>query len=66
MEGDRILFGGRNSDIINVGGVKVHPLPVEERISAVPGVEMARVFGRPNRMTGAIVAVGDRRRGRRR
>jgi acyl-CoA synthetase (AMP-forming)/AMP-acid ligase II len=57
MEGDRILFQGRNSDIINVGGVKVHPLPVEERISQVPGVEMARVFGRPNRMTGAIVAV---------
>jgi acyl-CoA synthetase (AMP-forming)/AMP-acid ligase II len=57
VEGDRILFRGRNSDIINVGGVKVHPLPVEERIAAVPGVEMARVFGRPNRMTGAIVAV---------
>ncbi len=56
VEGDRILFRGRNSDIINVGGVKVHPLPVEERISAVPGVEMARVYGRPNRMTGAIVA----------
>ncbi|HEY1828207.1 MAG TPA: class I adenylate-forming enzyme family protein, partial [Acidimicrobiales bacterium] len=55
--GDRILFMGRNSDIINVGGVKVHPLPVEERISAVPGVQLARVFGRPNRMTGAIVAV---------
>lgn len=57
IEGDRILFRGRNSDIINVGGVKVHPLPIEERISAVPGVAMARVFGRPNRMTGAIVAV---------
>jgi acyl-coenzyme A synthetase/AMP-(fatty) acid ligase len=53
---DRILFRGRNSDIINVGGVKVHPLPIEERISGVPGVEMARVFGRPNRLTGAIVA----------
>jgi acyl-CoA synthetase (AMP-forming)/AMP-acid ligase II len=57
IEGDRILFRGRNSDIINVGGVKVHPLPVEEKIAAVPGVAMARVFGRPNRMTGAIVAV---------
>ena len=57
IEGDRILFRGRNSDIINVGGVKVHPLPIEDRISAVPGVAMARVFGRPNRMTGAIVAV---------
>ncbi len=57
VEGDRIVFRGRNSDIINVGGVKVHPLPVEERISRVPGVAMTRVYGRANRMTGAIVAV---------
>ncbi len=55
--GDRIMFRGRSSEVINVGGVKVHPLPVEERIGAVPGVDMARVFGRPNAMTGAIVAV---------
>ena len=54
---DRVLFRGRNSEVINVGGVKVHPLPVEERISALPEVSMARVFGRPNRLTGAIVAV---------
>lgn len=55
--GDRILFRGRSSEIINVGGVKVHPLPIEERVGAVPGVDMARVYGRPNAMTGAIVAV---------
>jgi acyl-CoA synthetase (AMP-forming)/AMP-acid ligase II len=55
--GDRIMFRGRSSEVINVGGVKVHPLPVEERIGAVPGVDVARVFGRPNAMTGAIVAV---------
>lgn len=55
--GDRILFRGRTSEIINVGGVKVHPLPIEERVAAVPGVDVARVFGRPNSMTGAIVAV---------
>jgi acyl-CoA synthetase (AMP-forming)/AMP-acid ligase II len=54
---DRILFRGRTSEIINVGGVKVHPLPIEDRIGSVPGVDMARVFGRPNAMTGAIVAV---------
>lgn len=53
---DRVLFRGRSSEVINVGGVKVHPLPVEERIAALPGVAMARVFGRPNRLTGAIVA----------
>jgi acyl-CoA synthetase (AMP-forming)/AMP-acid ligase II len=54
---DRILFRGRTSEIINVGGVKVHPLPIEERISAIAGVDMARVYGRPNALTGAIVAV---------
>jgi acyl-CoA synthetase (AMP-forming)/AMP-acid ligase II len=55
--GDRIMFRGRTSEIINVGGVKVHPLPIEERVGGVPGVDMARVYGRPNAMTGAIVAV---------
>jgi acyl-CoA synthetase (AMP-forming)/AMP-acid ligase II len=54
---DRIVFCGRAGDIINVGGVKVHPLPIEERVSAVDGVEIARVYGRPNALTGAIVAV---------
>lgn len=53
----RVLFRGRTSEVINVGGVKVHPLPVEERISALPSVAAARVFGRANRLTGAIVAV---------
>jgi acyl-CoA synthetase (AMP-forming)/AMP-acid ligase II len=52
----RVLFRGRTTEVINVGGVKVHPLPVEERITALEGVELARVFGRANRLTGAIVA----------
>lgn len=54
--GDRIEFRGRDSEVINVGGVKVHPLPVENRITELAGVEAARVFGRANRLTGAIVA----------
>ena len=57
IRGDRILFRGRTSEIINVGGVKVHPLPIEELVSAVPGVAMARVYGRSNPMTGAIVGL---------
>lgn len=57
LVGDRIEFRGRSAEIINVGGVKVHPLPIEERISAVPGVAVSRVFGRRNAMTGSIVAV---------
>ncbi len=57
IAGDRILFRGRTSEIINVGGIKVHPLPIEELVSAVPGVAMARVYGRSNPLTGAIVAL---------
>jgi acyl-CoA synthetase (AMP-forming)/AMP-acid ligase II len=57
VDGDRIVFLGRSSEIINVGGVKVHPLTIEERVSAVPGVDVARVYGRKNPMTGQIVAL---------
>ncbi len=55
--GDRIAFRGRKTDVINVGGVKVHPLPVEDRVTAVPGVKAARVYGRTNALVGAVVAV---------
>lgn len=57
LVGDRIYFRGRKSEVINVGGVKVHPLPVEDRIASLDCVALARVFGRPNPLTGAIVAV---------
>ncbi len=55
--GDRIEFRGRSSEVINVGGVKVHPFPVEERIGRLPGVAVVRAYGRKNAMVGAIVAV---------
>ena len=32
----RVYFVGRTTDTINVGGVKVHPLPVEEVASGSP------------------------------
>ena len=54
--GDRVLFRGRKTEVINVGGVKVHPLPVEDRIASLESVALARVFGRPNPLTGSIVA----------
>ena len=57
IEGDRIVFMGRTSEIINVGGVKVHPLPIEELVLQVDGVQLARVFGRDNPISGQIVAV---------
>jgi acyl-coenzyme A synthetase/AMP-(fatty) acid ligase len=56
ISGDRVVFRGRSSDVINVGGHKVDPLPIESRITALERVAMARVFGRPNPVMGAIVA----------
>ncbi len=55
--GDRIEFRGRTSEVINVGGVKVHPLPIETVISRVEGVALVHAFGRPNALAGNIVAV---------
>lgn len=55
--GDRVEFRGRNTDVINVGGVKIHPLPIEERVGSVPGVAAVRAFGRTNALTGAVVAL---------
>jgi acyl-CoA synthetase (AMP-forming)/AMP-acid ligase II len=52
----RVQFRGRTSEVINVGGVKVHPVPIEERIASVDGVVVVRVSGRPNPVVGAIVA----------
>lgn len=53
--GDRVLFRGRTSETINVGGVKVHPLAVESVIAAVEGVLATRVYGQPNPISGALV-----------
>jgi acyl-coenzyme A synthetase/AMP-(fatty) acid ligase len=52
---DRYYFMGRREGVVNVGGHKVHPEEVEAIISRHPGVRMARVRGRPNPITGAIV-----------
>lgn len=52
---DRYYFMGRREGVVNVGGQKVHPEEVEAVISRHPGVQMARVRGRPNPITGAIV-----------
>lgn len=53
----RLLFVGRTSDVINVGGVKVHPGPVERLAESVPDVLAACAYGRSNPLTGQIVAL---------
>jgi acyl-CoA synthetase (AMP-forming)/AMP-acid ligase II len=55
LRGDRYYFVGRREGIINVGGLKVHPEEVEAVINQHPGVQIARVRGRPSPITGAIV-----------
>lgn len=57
VRGDRIHFVGRASETINVGGVKVHPLPIEEAVGRTSGVQLAHAYGRPNPVSGQIVAV---------
>jgi acyl-CoA synthetase (AMP-forming)/AMP-acid ligase II len=51
----RYHFVGRREGIINVGGLKVHPEEIEAVINQHPAVQMSRVRGRPNPITGAIV-----------
>jgi acyl-CoA synthetase (AMP-forming)/AMP-acid ligase II len=52
---ERVLFLGRRSETINVGGVKVHPQQVEAVVNPVEGVAAALADGRPNPVTGQIV-----------
>ncbi|RKQ94112.1 ANL family adenylate-forming protein [Maricaulis maris] len=53
---DRILFLGRASGVINVGGDKVHPEEIESLLLAHPNVSAARVYSKSNPIMGALVA----------
>lgn len=57
IEGDRVVFLGRQTELINVGGVKVHPVHVEDVVATVDGVKIAKAYGQPNAIMGQIVAV---------
>jgi acyl-CoA synthetase (AMP-forming)/AMP-acid ligase II len=54
--GDYLRFLGRQSEIINVGGEKVFPAEVENVIQQLDNVREVTVRGRPNAVTGNIVA----------
>jgi acyl-coenzyme A synthetase/AMP-(fatty) acid ligase len=56
VEGDRVHFSGRVSDIINVGGNKVSPLEVEKSIRNVEGVLDVRVYPQKSTLVGNLVA----------
>lgn len=55
LRNDRYYFLGRESGVINVGGDKVHPEAIENFLSSIEGVREARVYGKKNPITGAIV-----------
>jgi len=55
MRGDRYLFVGRRSGVINIGGLKVHPEEVEAALNVEPAVRASKVFSRRNPITGALV-----------
>ena len=66
---DRIRFVGRTSESINVGGVKVHPLAVEEASPPSPGCRSPGPTAGPTRSPArscALDVVPPRRRRRRR
>lgn len=54
--GDRVLFRGRKSDIINVGGRKVMPATVETVLREATGVCDVRVYGKGSSLVGQLVA----------
>lgn len=56
QDGEWIRIKGRQSEIINVGGLKVHPAEVESVLLNMPNIQDAVVFGEAHPVTGQIVA----------
>ncbi|MDN3679486.1 AMP-binding protein [Vibrio tapetis subsp. quintayensis] len=56
VKGERVIFLGRDSGSINVGGNKVMPEKVESALEASPFVSMAKVFAKNNSVLGALVS----------
>jgi acyl-CoA synthetase (AMP-forming)/AMP-acid ligase II len=53
--GDRVLFRGRQSGVVNIGGSNVWPETVESILRTHPDVVEAVVSARPNPMTGNVL-----------
>jgi acyl-coenzyme A synthetase/AMP-(fatty) acid ligase len=56
VDGDYLRILGRTSDLINVGGRKAYPAEIEAVLLSLSNVRDVAVFGRPNPLTGQIVA----------
>jgi acyl-CoA synthetase (AMP-forming)/AMP-acid ligase II len=55
-DGEYIRILGRKSELINVGGQKVHPTEIENVLLELENVKDVTVQGRPNPVTGEVVA----------
>jgi acyl-CoA synthetase (AMP-forming)/AMP-acid ligase II len=55
-DGEYLRIIGRKSEFINVGGEKVHPTEVENILLQIDNIREVTVRGRPNPVTGEIVA----------
>jgi acyl-CoA synthetase (AMP-forming)/AMP-acid ligase II len=55
VDGEYVRILGRRSELINVGGLKVYPVEVENVLMQMPNVRDAVVVGEPNPITGQIV-----------
>lgn len=55
-ESGAIRIVGRKSDLINVGGQKVHPSEIESIINELPNLDSCRVFAEPHPITGQQIA----------
>jgi acyl-CoA synthetase (AMP-forming)/AMP-acid ligase II len=56
VDGPYLRILGRSSEVINVGGEKVHPVEVEGVLLEVENVREATVWGARNAVTGQVVA----------
>ena len=55
-DGEYVRILGRKSELINVGGEKVHPTEIENVLLQLDNVKDVTVCGQPNPVTGEIVA----------
>jgi len=53
--GEYVRILGRKSELINVGGEKVHPTEIENVMLQIENVKDVTVRGKPNPMTGEVV-----------
>jgi acyl-CoA synthetase (AMP-forming)/AMP-acid ligase II len=53
----RYHFVGRRREMINVGGIKVSPLRVEDVATSIEGVEEARAYAQASPLMGQLVAL---------